>query len=151
MVRDILQEAMFRLWVGREKLPVVQMPQSWLYKVVANECYHHLRKDGLQKRLLDEMTAQSGLQEFSDSTERELSYRQTRLVIQEAVSSLSPQRKRIYLMSRENGLKIPEIAASLGLSEQYVKKALMVSLKMVRKKLLEAGIRLPAILIWIIS
>lgn len=150
-VRDVLQESLFRLWVNREKLLDVEKPQSWLFRVVANECYRYLRTQGLLKRLTGELEMAAGGNDRSDVTEIELSYRETQRVIQQAVSMLSPKRKEIYILSREQGLKIPEIAAHLGLSEQYVKKTLMVSLRAIRQKLLDEGIYLPLFLIWLIS
>jgi RNA polymerase sigma-70 factor (ECF subfamily) len=42
-------------------------------------------------------------------------------------------------MSREKGMKIPEIAAELNLSPGYVKKALVLSLNAIRQHLAAAG------------
>jgi RNA polymerase sigma-70 factor (ECF subfamily) len=42
-------------------------------------------------------------------------------LIDEAINCLSPQRKKIYLLSREQGLKYDEIADQLGISRHTVR------------------------------
>jgi RNA polymerase sigma-70 factor (ECF subfamily) len=60
------------------------------------------------------------------------------LVIQ-AVGRLPAQRRRIYQMSRDEGMKIAEIAEQLGISPNTVKNTLVMSLGFIRKYLAERG------------
>jgi len=149
-VREIVQESMFRLWIGRDKLPEIAHPRAWLLKLVSNECLRYFRKNGLQKRLMGALQQQD-TDGLSDDTEMELSYRETRRLIESAVATLSPRQREIFRLSRDNGLRIPEIAAQLGLSESYVKKTLILALHSIRQQLIKAGKYMPILLIWLIS
>ena len=60
-------------------------------------------------------------------------------LIIEAVGQLPAQRRRIYQMSRDEGMKIPEIAERLGISPNTVKNTLVMSLGFIRKYLAERG------------
>jgi len=60
-------------------------------------------------------------------------------VVQRTILSFPPQRKLIYQMSREEGLKPGEIAARLQLSVSTVKNTLLSALKTIRENIEEAG------------
>jgi RNA polymerase sigma-70 factor (ECF subfamily) len=63
-----------------------------------------------------------------------------RRLIQLAVDRLSPQRRLIFSMSREQGMKPAKIAAELDLSISTVKNSLSTALKEIRSYLRDAGI-----------
>lgn len=137
-VMEVVQESLVRFWLNRDKLPGITYPRSWLFKIVSNECHRYFRKHGLHQRRLDNLPdADAG--GGANTTELDLSFRETQRLIHQSVVSLSPRQREIYLLSREKGLRIPEIAAALGLSTKYVKKTLMLALRIIRRKLVEAG------------
>ena len=137
-VMEVIQESLVRFWLNRDKLPEIRYPRSWLFKIVSNECYRYLRKHGLQQRQLEDLhnaDAGGGV----NTTDLELSFRETQRLIQQSVVTLSPRQREIFLLSREKGLRIPEIAVELGLSAKYVKKTLMLALRTIRRRLVDAG------------
>ena len=136
-VTEVIQEAMIRFWLNRDKLPEIQHPPAWLFRIIANECYRYFRKHGLQQRLLTALSESSS--DISRQTELDLSYRETQRIIQEVVQSLPHRHREIYRLSRAEGLKMQEIADKTGLSYRYVKKVLMATLKIIREKLRKAG------------
>jgi RNA polymerase sigma-70 factor (ECF subfamily) len=136
-VMEVVQESMVRVWLNRDKLPDIEYPISWLFKIVANECFRYFRKNGLQQQVKQELQKLST--DVSDVTERELSYRETQRIIQDVVLSLPGRQREIYRLSRIEGLNMHEIAAQTGLSYRYVKKVLMAALKIIRQKLVETG------------
>ncbi len=141
-VSEVIQESFIRLWMNRDKLPEIEQPRAWFIRILSNECYRYLRKNGLQQ-----LSIHIPLTAVGDTeTERYISYKETQSLIQKAVLNLSPRQRMIFQLSREEGLKLPEIAAKLGLSRDYVKKVLMTALDHIRKKLAEDG-RLPLIVI----
>lgn len=136
-VQDAVQEAFIRIWMNRDKLPAVEHPRAWMAKVALNECYRLLRK---QARLKEMETVLSGDDppERDQTTDR-IALAETKRLINSAISELPERRKLIFKMSREQGMKIPEIAAALGLSSGYVKNALVLALQQLRKRLTEEG------------
>lgn len=143
---EVVQASFLRLWLSRDKLPDVEHPKAWLYKVVANECYTWLKKEAREMRL----RADTGSgEEGDDNLTAEISMRDTRRLITEAVSQLPPQRRRIFTMSRQEGMTIPEIAEELGLSPNSVKNTLVLALKDIRSYLGRHGQMITLmLLIW---
>ena len=136
-VQDVVQEAFIRIWMNRDKLPAVEHPRAWMAKVALNECYRLLRK---QARLKEMETVLSGEDPTEpDQTTDRIALAETKRLINSAISELPERRKLIFKMSREQGMKIPEIAAALGLSSGYVKNALVLALQQLRKRLTEEG------------
>lgn len=138
VVAEVIQESLIRLWLHREKLRSVQYPRAWVFKIFSNECFRYLKQNGLQHIPLETLS-DTDLNSIINNSEHAFSMRETQGIIYDAVRSLSPRQRDIYRLSREQGLKIPEIAAKLGLTSKYVKKTLILALRAIRRKLLEAG------------
>jgi RNA polymerase sigma-70 factor (ECF subfamily) len=137
-VAEVIQESLMRLWVHREKLRNVEYPRAWVFKLFSNECLRYLKKNGLQYVPLDALS-EADLYGAAAVPEHPFAMRETQDIIYYAVTGLSPRQREIYRLSRERGLKIPEIAAELGLTSKYVKKTLILALQAIRRKLVEAG------------
>jgi RNA polymerase sigma factor (sigma-70 family) len=137
-VAEVIQETLVRVWVHREKLRQVNYPRAWIYRVFSNECFRYLKKYGLLHIPL-EAVAEMELDAVVNNAELAYSMKETKEIIHHVVTSLSPRQRQIYQLSREQGLKIPEIAAELGLASKYVKKTLMVALHIIRRQLIKAG------------
>ena len=147
-VNDVLQEALIRFWLSRDKLPGIDNPKAWLSRIISNECYRYLRKQSdYQKstKTLDQPQELEG--ELLYQTDMDLTFRETQGLIRGIVQDLSPRQKSIYQLSRESGLTIPQIADKLGVSSNYVRKTLVLSLKLIQKRLKEAGVSLPMVLL----
>lgn len=146
-VKEVVQESLIRLWLYRDKLADIQYPRAWFFKMVSNETYRYLRKNGLQQTQELDAAALAGRDgDSTDETARYVSFRETQRIIRSAVENLAPRQRMIYILSREKGLTLPQIAAQLGLSRDYVKKVLMTSLRILRQKLIDEGL-LPTIII----
>ena len=135
--QEILQETFIRVWLSRDKLSEIDNPGGWLYKVASNECYSYLRKSILNNKFLNPITFEP---DPVNTTQETFSLKELNRVIGEAINKLPAQRKKIYRMSRDEGMSIPEIASVLNLSPNTVKNALVTSLKFIREYLVKYGI-----------
>ncbi len=151
VAKDVIQEVFIRIWLNRNKLPDIHMPRSWLFRILYYQTYSWIRsntvrdnvKKGLSVLLKDEQVVNQGTQM--------LTVMDTRRLIKEAIQQLTPQSRRIYLLSREHNLKVSEIAEQLGLSVQTVKNTLGRSLANIREYLEQRGVLLPIIAAWYLS
>lgn len=146
-VKEVLQESLIRLWLHRDKLYNIEQPKAWFFRIVANECTRYLSKYGFKEVNVgqpdeDHYTGGS----YLNHTELEVSYRETERIIASVVATLPPKRKEIYQLSREQGLTQQQIADHLDVSRDYIKKALMAALQVIRKRLVEEGIFVPVII-----
>ena len=135
---EIIQETFIRLWMGRDRLIAVQSLNAWIYTIAANECYRYLKKKNSRETHLADMAETTAAEEGS-STFHALQLKEVRRLIAEAISLLPERRRKIYQLSRDEGMKIPEIAATLHLSPNTVKNTLVISLAFIRKYLEDKG------------
>src|SRR6185436_18672107 len=122
-----IQEVFLRLWMNRDRLAEINNPRGWIFRISANICYTWLKRKITERNIVQAM-------EVVESTDDETGAENvdTRILvkeIREAVNALPPGRKKIYQMSREQGMSISEIGEELDLSTQTVKNTLTKSLQ----------------------
>jgi RNA polymerase sigma-70 factor (ECF subfamily) len=133
---EIIQEVFLKVWLHRDRLAAVENPKSWLFRVAANT-----GRNWLKKKMMIEQHLQAQQQEASrDLVAERLDLRSVANLVQATIQSFPPQRKLIYQLSREEGLKPAEIADRLHLSVSTVKNTLLSALKTIREKIEEAGL-----------
>ncbi|MEI3800872.1 MULTISPECIES: RNA polymerase sigma factor [unclassified Chitinophaga] len=148
---DIVQETFLRLWISRDKLPEIENPRSWLLRIVFHLSFSYLRKQVVHHKAIDAITSDYTADAPASSTEETMVYNAMMKQVSAAVAQLPPQAKRIYLLSREKGLKIPEIAGELSISPNTVKNSLVRSLQFIRKQLELSGHLFPAVVVWLLT
>lgn len=144
VTEDILQEAFLKLWLSRDKLPDIEQPHSWLLKIVYYQCFSYLRHQAVHHKAMGVMAERLA----ESAMEDDMAFNTLMRTVGEAVQQLPPQAKRIYQLSRENGMKIPEIARQLQLSPNTVKNSLVRSLRSIREYIERAGHFLPLFIFW---
>lgn len=150
VTEDIIQETFLRLWISRDKLDTIENPRSWLLRIVFYQSFTYLRRQGVHTKAMDVMASRQDAGEAHNPTEEALAYAQIVRLVAEAVRQLPPQARRIYILSREKGLRIPEIAKELQLSPHTVKNSLVYSLKTIRKRIEQSGHFIPLVILWLL-
>ena len=136
---DILQETFLKLWISRDKLAEIENPRAWILRIAYFQAFTFLRKKAIHQKAVDRLSDKAQLDLLRSDTEETIAFSSLQTLVRQAVASLPGQRKKIYQISREEGLKIPEIAEQLNLSEQTVKNTLSRSLKLIREYVIRAG------------
>jgi len=137
VTEDIIQDTFIKVWLSRDRLAEIENPGGWLYTLAANKCYDYLRTSALRDKLF---APEANTMAAVDSTQAWLDSKELKRLIELAVNELPAQRKKVYQMSRNQGMSIPEIAAALDLSPHTVKHTLAASLKAIREYLNGHGI-----------
>ena len=125
---ELTQEVFVRIWENREKMASVQSVNSYIYRMAKNATLNYIEHQHVEKNYLGQYEANVG-----QSIEEELYARETELLVQLTVNNMPPQRKKIYKMSREEGLKNDEIAEQLNISKKTVENHLNIALNEIRK------------------
>jgi RNA polymerase sigma-70 factor (family 1) len=140
---DILQETFLRLWTGRYELPEITHVGNYIFIIARNKTLDHLRKVSLQQKLIDQVWA--NISDISNDLELQLEARESKALIQQALTQLSPQKQAIFQLSRQQGLSHEEIGRHLRLSKSRVKNLLVETLKHIRHYLSQHSLLLAVL------
>ena len=135
---EILQETFIRIWLNRDKLPEIDNMRNWIFTIAANLCLLYIRKT-LSTQKKENRYCQKQLAVSAETPAETFDYAEIMQLVNKAVERMPPQRKLIYRMSREEGLRPGEIAESIRVSISTVKNTLVTALKDIRSYLQEAG------------
>jgi RNA polymerase sigma-70 factor (family 1) len=147
LVDEMIQETFVRLWISRDRLTSVENPRAWIFGITSHIAYTWLRRQIAERKVGAELQANAS--DRHDDIAEYMQLKELKTLIQDAVSRLTPQRQKIYRLSREQGMTIPEIAAELGLSPSTVKNTLVSALGFIREQLAAAGHVLPFMILWL--
>ena len=127
---EVVQEVFLKLWLHRDRLTGVENPRAYIIRIAGNEAINYLRLQARDNRLR-EAVQQLGVEDVP-SPEQGIFYREMEGRLNEAIERLPQGCRKIYRMSREQYMRIPEIADALNLSDSTVKNQLVKALKSIR-------------------
>ena len=132
---EIVQEVMFKLWINRESVVFDTSARSYLFRAVRNGCLNLLKHMNVREEYKAAREAQ--MQEVHRSREDEMIVSELEQKIREAVDNLPVERRKIFVMSRYDGLTYAEIATRLGISVKTVENQMSSALRSLRTELSE--------------
>src|SRR5258708_33323620 len=113
----------------------VRSPEAYLFTVAQHVVQQHtLKSAALPSAELDKILNTMAPSTHADPA-LELVAAQCLDRLQEALDTLSPKARAVFMLSRRDGLSFDEIAAHLGCSHPMVKKYLMQALLQFRQRL----------------
>ena len=144
LAEEITLDVFLKIWMTREVLSGIKNFKAYLFTVSRNAAISSLRKIINERTMHTEwMKSSSVLEEDSNEKETYLS------IIDEAIHQLSPQRKKIYILSREKGLKYEEIAVELGISRFTVRAHIQQAVDSIIQYV-KTRVSGTALLVWIV-
>lgn len=135
---DMVQETFLRVWLHRDKLPGIEHFPSWVLHIAYNLGFTYLRNIKMHQKLAGQLQV-AAPDPIQYEPEQATQFMMLSGLVKQTIEKLPKQQKKIYLLSREMGLKPREIAVQLGLSESTVKNTLTRALKNIRDALSKAG------------
>lgn len=127
---EIIQDVFVKLWVRRHSLSQMDSPEAYIFSMARNKTIDYLRRLVRDTHFMALLTGQ--LLTDSNDTEEQLNAKDLRELIEEALSGLSEQKKRIFQLSKEEGLSHDQIAEVMHLSKSTVKNHLSETLRHIR-------------------
>lgn len=136
---EILQETFIKIWLHRYKITEIENLRAWIFKIASRECLYTLRKNLHYRQKMSALQMGIPAEALEETPADLVQTAEISRIVQKAVDQMPVQRKRIYQMSRDEGMKPGEIAEALSLSVSTVKNVLSTSLKYIRDRLAAAG------------
>jgi RNA polymerase sigma-70 factor (ECF subfamily) len=131
---DVVQETFLTFWKDRSKNIRIENPEAYLITVARNYAIKALNtlapftvekvEELYQDRFLHHQTPENIV--IDEETDRAIS---------EAIDSLPPRCRTIFLLAREEGLKYREIAERLQISEKTVNAQMVIAIKKMYERL----------------
>ncbi len=129
-VEDALQETFIKVWLHRDQLPQITNLRGWLNTIVSRTCINAIRSSLTRSQ---HAMAQSIQQASSPVTpEEKTTIAEINKLVAIAVEKMPPARKRIYQLSRTEGMNPSEIADTLSISVNTVRNTLVIALREIR-------------------
>lgn len=136
---EIVQEVFLKVWKIRRAISPEKPFDAFLFTIARNAILNTIRKAKSQQAYL----YYCGMfPEKSILTDEEVNFRELERVCRQAVDRLSPKRKEIYRLSREEYFSNLEIAGRLGISVKTVENQMTSALADIRKTLRSLGFSL---------
>lgn len=133
IAKELVQDVFIRIWEQPSLLNENGSLRAYLYKAVINHALNYIKREkniARHHNLIAETLTDSYLETLQE--EQEL-----KVEIYRAVEQLPTQCRKVFKMSRFEGLKYREIASDLKISEKTVENHIVHALKLLRETLLQ--------------
>ncbi|MCP4443261.1 MAG: RNA polymerase sigma-70 factor [Aureispira sp.] len=147
--QDAVQEVFVDLWKKRNDLKIKTSLQAYLTRAVKFKCIDFIRKSQTQQRHINESQASPiAVQEdpYKEDEQQELKQQ-----LSYAIAQLPTKCRKVFLMSRVDGLTYKEIAEDLEISPKTVENQISRALKLLRKTLSGIAVALIFVLLNLFS
>ncbi|THU39567.1 RNA polymerase sigma-70 factor [Niastella caeni] len=125
VAQEIVNDVFLKIWEDAGKIMIESSLKAYIYKAVVNRSINVLNKQ--QKELQNQRALALLPPEFYEETQLETNELKAQLY--KAIENLPEQCKKVFQLSRFEGLKQQEIADKLGLSIKTVKNHITQALK----------------------
>ena len=123
----------FKICNKRHDIKIKRSIKSYLAQTIRNGCYNQIKYNQVRREYASMAQKEMAVAEHGESlVPDELAEK-----INRAIENLPVERKKIFLMSRHDGLKYQEIADTLGISVKTVENQMGKALKYLREDLKE--------------
>ena len=131
MAENITQDIFLNLWVRKQLLVDIKNFKAYMFTVARNAALHYL-KDSLRNMSAE---VDEKIEDESASVVDNMYRDELEVMIRAAVNKMPEQRRRVFIMSRIDGLSNYEIAQSLNISKRTVETHISLALSELRKVL----------------
>ncbi|MGB1102226.1 MAG: RNA polymerase sigma factor [Crocinitomicaceae bacterium] len=126
--QEVVQEVFYQFWKNRKKLKDNISIRNYLKRAVINRCINHIK---YQSRFTsDEVLNTKG--SGTIQPDRELETKQLKAVIDKAIEKLPEKARIIFILRRQEGMSVKDIADQLDISPKTVENQITRALKLLK-------------------
>ena len=133
--KDVVQETMITIWQKLKKIKSAEVYKTWIYRIVVNKCYDHMRKRKRNPEFVtDEQTWELISNRISVEPSVTLENSEISKIIGILTEKLSPRQKAVFVLSDLEGMSNDEISEITGINKSAVKANLYHARKSISEK-----------------
>ena len=139
--KDVVQECFIRVWKHLKTFNHKNKFSTWLYSIVTNLCYDHIRKRNRHRSMVS-IQRQSHMASIEDKEcdiDKNMRNDELKQIIVQLTEELTSRQKVIFTLRDLHDLNIREISEILHISSNSVKSNLYLARRNIRKKLEKSG------------
>lgn len=133
LAQEIVQDVFLKIWINRSLLAEVNCFKAYLLVVARNHAFNSLKQIAREKSRQKEWV--NNVLRLASNDVDEADIIDTGDLIDQAVALLPPQQKKVYTLSRREGMRQEEIAKELDISLETVKKHMVLALRFLKNHL----------------
>lgn len=138
LAEDLTHEVFMKIWDIRNQVTLHTSFSSYLFRICHNKAINTLEKIASDNKLRNRVMLH--LQTLSSSEIQETGkLKEYDQLLESALESLPPQRRKVFQLCREEGKTYDETASQLGISRNTVKEHMVKAQKALRSFLDEKG------------
>ncbi len=126
---DLAQDIFVKLWNNREAVDLQKSFNAYLYTIARNSAFNYLK----HKNVCNTYITDNPYRDMDITPEDMIYAKEIGLLIEMSVEKMPEQQKRIYRLSRNEGLTNEEIAARLSISKKTVENQLSIVIQKLKK------------------
>lgn len=127
---NVTQEVFVKLWETRDRIDVNLSFSSYIFTIAKNTIFNIHRKRVNEQAYLEHLGKY--LETNRVRLENEIEYRDIENHLERLINELPPQRKKVFELSRKQGLSHKEISNQLNISEKTIETHIRLALKTLR-------------------
>ena len=128
---DVVQEVMLRIWNSRGTIEIIGSQRSYLFRAVRNSCLNVLKHISIQEQYQE---SRERLEPGTDPGDTMVAS-ELQVKIRAAINLLPVERRKVFILSRYEGLTYSQAAEKLGISVKTVENQMTKALQFLRKEL----------------
>lgn len=132
IAEEVVNDVFIRIWEDALTIDIQTSLKFYIYRAVVNQSLNQLDKDKRERLRRAELKEELGAEEWEEMEDNEL-----KIKFYKAIDGLPDQCRRVFKLSRFEGLKQQEIADRLGISIKTVKNHITRAMKDLHKVLLD--------------
>lgn len=125
MTEEIVQDVFVDIWMVRETMSEIKNFKYFLLAICRHKAFDAMKKHLKEQRRKREWEMHNKQPVTGEDNDTEIYSN----LVEQAIDSLPPRRKRVYLLSRHERLTYKEIAERLGIGRESVKTHLELATK----------------------
>ena len=131
LAADMAQDVFFKIWINRETISKVASFKSYLFRIARNAIYDYYDHTLIEEKYVSKQRQKNDM--YAEIVEEEVYANELSLLIDLAIEKMPEQRRRVFTMSRTEGLSNEQIAGELNISKRTVENHITTALGELRK------------------